>query len=149
MRGSLGFGYFGVDIGKISEERFGLLWRSYNRRNSFNFSTGLYYNKLDVNLGSKMLASVSSSQRANVEVMELETAGVSWGLGNRWQTRSGFVWGVDWLVVNIPLWIIKQEHPFLDESNDENARKNARDALRVFRRIPSVGTLKIQLGFSF
>jgi len=149
MRGSLGFGYFGLDIGKISEERFALLWRSYGRRNSFSFVSGLYYNKLDVHLGSDLLASVSGQDRAKVDIMELQTVGLSWGVGNRWQTSGGFVWGADWLVLNVPVWIVKQEHPFIDSSNSAEARDDANDTMRILRRIPAVAALKIQLGVSF
>lgn len=148
MKGSIGFGYFGIDLGEISEQRLAVRWRSYNKRNSFNFTTGLYYNWIDVHLGSDLLSSVSGYQ-AKVDVMELQTLGVSWGLGNRWQTSGGFVWGADWLTIHLPLITTKQEHPFIDASNSAAARDDAQDALKIFRRIPSLAALKIQLGFSF
>jgi hypothetical protein len=149
MRGSLGFGYFGIDLGEISEQRFGLNWRTYGKRNSFSFVTGLYYNMLDMHLGSDALATVAGTQRAKVDLLEIETVGLHWGIGNRWQTKGGFVWGADWIAINLPLWIVKQEHPFIDATTSAQYRDDAKDALRFFRRIPEIAALKIQLGFSF
>ena len=149
MRGSLGFGYFGIDLGAIEEERFGLNWRSYGKRNSFTFVTGLYYNILEMHLGSKALESVSNGMRTSVDLLEIHTVGLNWGIGNRWQTKRGFVWGADWLSINIPVLIVKQEHPFIDATNNEGFREDAKDALKFFRRIPEIAALKVQLGFSF
>jgi hypothetical protein len=149
MRGSLGFGYFGIDLGEISEQRFGLNWRTYGKRNSFSFVTGLYYNMLDMHLGSDALATVAGTQRAKVDLLEIETVGLHWGIGNRWQTKGGFVWGADWIAINLPLWIVKQEHPFIDATTSAKYQDDAKDALRFFRRIPEIAALKIQLGFSF
>ncbi len=149
MRGSLGFGYFGIDIGAIDEQRFALNWRTYGQRNSFSFVTGIYYNELDMHLGSAALATVAGSQRTHVDLLKINTVGLSWGLGNHWQTKGGFVWGADWFAIHVPIWIVKQEHPFIDASTSEEYRNDAKDALKVFRRIPEIAALKIQLGFSW
>jgi hypothetical protein len=127
----------------------GLNWRSYGKRNSFSFVTGLYYNVLSMRLGSKALDSVVSGLRTSVDLLEIHTVGINWGIGNRWQTKGGFVWGADWIAINVPLWIVKQEHPFIDASYNEGFREDAQTALSFFRRIPEIAALKIQLGFSF
>lgn len=148
-RGSLGFGYYGINLGSIDEQRLSAAWRTYGQRNSFSFVTGIYYNELDLHLGSAALDTVMGSQRSRVDLLKINTVGLSWGIGNRWQTKSGFVWGGDWVTISVPVWIVKQEHPFVDATNNERYREEAQDALKFFRRIPELAALKVQLGFSF
>lgn len=149
MKGSIGFGYFGIDIGEIKEQRISFLARSFNQRNTFNFLAGVYYNKLDITLGSDLLKTLSSDERLHVDLMDLETMGLTWGLGNRWQTKKGFVWGFDWLVINIPLRTTKQKVPYLNSTATENDKDEVKDALKVLKTFPSFGVVKIQLGVSF
>nr|HMN69337.1 hypothetical protein [Bdellovibrionales bacterium] len=146
-RGSLGFGYFGVDIGELAEQRFALNWRSYGRRNSFNFVTGLYYNELEIHIGSKYLTTVANVPE--VDLLKLNTIGVSSGIGNRWQTKKGFVWGADWLVVHVPLTVTKEQNKFINETRDPDDRGDVDSGMKVLRRIPALAGLKVQLGFSF
>ncbi len=148
-RGSLGFGYYGINLGSIDEQRLSASWRSFGGRNSFSFVTGIYYNELDLHLGSAALDSVMGPQRSRVDLLKVNTAGVSWGIGNRWQTKNGFTWGGDWISISVPVWIVQQKHPFVDATTNEHYRDEAKDALRFFRRIPEVAALKVQLGFSF
>ena len=149
MRGSVGFGWLGIDLGSFSEERYGLNWRSFGNRNAFSFVSGIYYNILDMHLGSDALASVAGTAHAKVDLLKIHTMGIHWGIGSRWQTKGGFVWGADWIAINLPIWIVKQEHPFIDATSNPELRDEAKDAMRLFRRIPEFAALKIQLGFSF
>ena len=148
-RGSLGFGYFGVDLGRLSEERFGINWRTYGQRNAFSFVTGLYYNKLGIHFGNDLLAKVPGFERTRVDLLELDTVGLKWGIGSRWQSRGGFVWGADWLSINIPFWTVRQKHPFIDATTSEADREKTQDAINVLRRVPEIAALNVKLGFTF
>jgi hypothetical protein len=149
MKGSFGWGYFGIDIGKISEQKATLLWRSFNQRNTLNFITGIYYDKFDIHLGSDMLATVSGNTQSSVELVELATAGLTWGVGNRWQTKKGFVWGADWFVINVPLTVIREKNSFVDTTTDADKRKETVDAMNVLKHFPAFAVFKVQLGVSF
>lgn len=149
MRGSLGFGYFGINIGSIKEERISLLTRSFGKRNSLNFLYGVFYNKMNIGLSQKLLNSVNPELRSNVNNVELSMAGLTWGFGNRWQTREGYIFGIDWLVLNIPFSTIQQRIPFFKQSQSQDSRDNVKDALNWLKKIPSVGVLKFQIGMTF
>lgn len=147
--GQLGFGYFGVDLGRLRERKYSFLRRSYSARNSFHFASGLYINDLDVKLGNKYLSTVAPSLRSEVDLLQIEMAGLTFGLGNHWQFKNGAVLGVDWLMVNLPLWTISQKHPFLDASSNQEYVDDVKSALKVFRHIPTLALLRIQAGYSF
>lgn len=149
MRGSLGVGAFGIDIGKVEEQRLSFLVRSFAHRNSFSFGYGGFLSETTARLGNDYLATVPGVSRSSVELMKVQTLGASLTLGNRWQLKNGFVWSFDWLALYWPLVVLSQDSPFIDKSADPGKRGKADDAMTVFRRIPSLGALKIQLGFSF
>ena len=149
MRGSLGFGYFGINIGSIQEQRISLLTRSFGKRNSLNFLYGVFYNQMEIGLSQKFLNTVSQVSQSQVNNVELSTAGLTWGFGNRWQTKEGYILGLDWFVINIPFSTIQQRIPFLKQSNDKDSRDSVKDALNWLKKIPSAGILKFQIGMTF
>lgn len=148
LRGKISYGVLVEDIGSISDQRFSLLRRSYSERNSFNFAYGIFYNSLEASLGSEYLATVSGNPRA-YETVKVETLGVSWGMGNRWQTQGGFVWSFDWFLLNVPLVVLESEASFLKASTSESQKKDVRDILKFFEDYPTFAIVKIQLGMSF
>lgn len=147
--GQLGFGYFGVDIGRLRERKYSFIRRSYSDRNSFHFATGIFINDLDVKLGNKYLSAVAANRRSEVDLLQIQTAGLTFGLGNRWQFKSGAVFGLDWLMINLPVWTISQKHPFLDASGNQDYVDDIQSALKLFRHIPTLALLRIQAGYSF
>lgn len=147
--GSLGWGAFGIDIGEIKEQRYSLLSRSYVNRKTWSFITGIYYNKINVQLGNALLVTVVGAQQASVKFLELDTVGFTWGFGQRWQTQKGYVWGADWFTIHVPLFVTEESAPFLDASSSEERRKDVGAALNFFKRIPEFAVIKIQLGYSF
>jgi hypothetical protein len=149
VRGSLGVGYFGVSLGRIEEQKASLLWRSYGQRKTFSFFTGLSYNSFTVHLGSDFLETVSGSQRANVDVAEFATLSATWGFGQRWRRPSGFVWGIDWFTISWPVVQLHEHSPFAEASSSADKRSQFTDAAKAFKRLPSVGVLKLQVGYSF
>lgn len=149
LKGGLGFGYFGVNLGSIEEQKLTALWRSYSARNTFSFFTGMSYNIFRVHLGSEYLETVTGSQRANVDVAEIQTLGLTWGFGQRWHMKNGGVWGVDWFNIMIPLVLLREDTPFQQVSNSPSKREEFSDAAKLFKRVPSLGVLKLQIGYSF
>lgn len=149
LKGSFGFKVFKIDLGSIDEQRISLVKRSFSERNSFNYVYGLFYNRIDIHLGSDLLATVSTSNQAYVEVMELATVGLVWGLGNRWQLKNGMVWGFDWFLVNLPLATVKERTPYIDSTTSEQNRNDTNYVLNVLKKFPAISVFKIQLGLSF
>jgi hypothetical protein len=147
-RGTVGFDYFHVSIGKISDDRFYLVWRHFGRFNSLNFILGVHHEAFRAKLGNDLMRTVSG-HNSSVELLELTTFGPTFGIGNRWQTRGGFVWSFDWLAVHIPLWALRTRAPFLDATSSSSSRKNVEDVLKAMRDIPTGAVVKVQLGYAF
>lgn len=148
LRGKISYEFLVEDLGSISDQRLSAFYRSYSQRNSFNFLYGLYYSAYDVTLGSKYLATVSGNPRA-YESVKLKALGVTWGIGNRWQTSGGFVWSFDWFAINWPIVELEREASFLNASNDPQLREDVEDVLEFFGDFPTFAVVKAQLGFSF
>ncbi len=146
MRGSFGFGYLGIDLASITEQRISLLWRTYGKRNSFSMHTGIFYYDFSAGYGNDYLSSVAGGY---VEAYELKSLGLTWGLGNRWQSKGGFVWGFDWFAIHMPLVILEENNPYVNATTDAQDREDAEDAANYFRRFPMFAVVKVQLGFSW
>lgn len=146
-RGSLSYGVVLADLLSITEQRVSLNWRSFSSRNSFYFSYGVFYNDFEFVLGDKLLASVDAS--ASVDLVKIQSMGLSWGVGNRWQTEGKFTWGFDWFAINIPLVTLSSEAPYIESTTDEDDRDEVREAMDVIEKIPTFVALKVQLGVSW
>ncbi|MCB0410665.1 MAG: hypothetical protein KDD29_10630, partial [Flavobacteriales bacterium] len=96
-RGSISYEVIKVNLIHFWDHRFSLYKRSFSQRNSLNFRYGIYYNTFGVVLGDDMLRYVSNAEE--YELVEVKTAGITWGLGNRWQTGGKFTWGIDWFTL--------------------------------------------------
>lgn len=148
-RGSVGFDYFNISLGKVSDDRISLIWRRFNQRNSFNYFVGLHHTSYKIRLGDDLLKTVGATQRGAVEMMEISELGPTIGFGNRWQSKSGIVWSFDWLTLNFPLWTLKSRTPFLDSTSNSSAQKDVQDVLRVLKNVPTGAVVKIHLGYAF
>jgi hypothetical protein len=148
MRGSWGLGWLGVDIGKVTEQRIAAVWRTFGERGTFNYQMGLNYNIFNVEIGNTLLSKITGD-RTRYEVMNLETLGVSWGIGNRWQTRGGFLWSFDWFQLHVPVVTTKQNTAFVEATPNQEDRDDAKTAVRWIRHFPRIAALKFQIGFSF
>lgn len=148
-RGSVGFDYFNVSLGKVSDDRVSIIWRHFSQRNSFNYFVGLHHSAYKIKLGDDLLKTVGVSQRGAVEMMEISQLGPTLGFGNRWQSKSGIVWSFDWLTLNFPLWTLKSRTPFLETSTNSRAQKDVQDVLRALKNVPTGAVVKIQLGYAF
>lgn len=149
MRGSISTGWLGIDIGSITEQRLSLLWRTYAQRNTFNFQLGVHYNQFKIHIGDELIGRVPGAPAFDYTFMEYQTLGLSWGLGNRWVSKNGFVWGFDWFQIHLPLSTLKQNTPYLDAVSNNEDREDADTAGKIIRHVPRLVALKFQLGFSF
>lgn len=149
MQGKIGYDYFGVNLGEIKEQRISLLWRSFAKRDTFNFQMGVHYNKVNVHLGDDLLSQVVPGTDLDYTLMTLETLGVSWGVGNRWQLRNGLTLGGDWFQLHVPLLTLREKTDFIQATSDGDDRDDAKYLVRLVKYFPRVVLLKLQIGFAF
>lgn len=148
LRGSISVPLFIEDLGKITDQRLTLMYRSFSQRNSFSFLYGANYSSLKFQLGPDYLATITGGNLSSFDVISVETLGLTWGLGNRWQINKAII-SFDWFVINIPVVVLESEAPFLEASASESSKQDIRDVLDVIERFPTLALLKFQLGFSF
>jgi hypothetical protein len=149
LTGHYGMGFTGFDIGEISEKRFAVMRRSFGQRSSFNFVMGLYYSDLEARLGNDVISTFTGSHAAEAQVVRAKTAGLSWGLGNRWQTKNGVTGGIDWLNLSLPFFVIEEKNAFSQSTSNQDHKDSVEKALHFFTKIPTFVFLKAQLGISF
>lgn len=149
LTGEYSFAAFLIDdLGKFSDKRLSLLYRSYNKRNSFNWLYGLFYEKVEIYLGSEFLEGVTDFD-PKVDLVDIQTAGITWGLGNRWQFKSGFALGVDWFVINIPLVTLNKEAAYFSSSASQKDKDKVDDTMSTIAKFPTFSVIKFQIGGSF
>lgn len=148
-RGSVSVPLLVEDLGSMTEQRLALLYRNYGDRNSFNFFVGADYYKFDITLGDSLLNTVTGGVYPNIELLTIESLGLLGGIGNRWQMQNGLTIGVDWFVIDIPIYIIQTKADFLLYTSDANSKKEVEDALGFIEHIPRLAFLRFQIGMSF
>lgn len=148
IKGSVSRAVLLIDIGRIEDERVTLMRRSFAGRNSLNFIWGLYYERFSASLGNDFLATVTGVPIHSVDMLEVTTLGVSWGVGNRWHTQSGVTIGFDWFTINIPI-LTDVKEGFTRNTTDPKKRNSVKNVLDKFENIPTLGLAKIQIGYSF
>lgn len=147
-RGSIGFGYLLVDIASISDQRFTLLRTSYGKRNSFFLTYGLNYYKFSAHIGSKRLAGMTGNERLSAELINIESLGLTFGIGNRWQ-RKNWIFGINWVSIHVPVVSLKAETGFFSTSNNPDDEEHVRDIIDTIKSIPTFSILKLHVGYSF
>ncbi len=136
------------ELGEFSDLRLTLFYRSFSKRNSFNFMYGIYYNSFKLGIGDAILNRISSGYIPNFDVVSIETMGISWGFGNRWHLKR-FLFAVDWFTINIPLVTLESEAPFLETTTSQEDKNDIRDAMDIIEKIPTLAIFKLQFGYSF
>ena len=148
QRGSIGLSAV-ADIGELKEDRLLVVRRSYGSRSTFNWFYGFFYNRFRVEIGDEILSKVTSGAFPNVDLLEIQTAGLSIGLGSRWQRESGFTFGVDWFQMNVPVLTLKEESAILNSDADESDKEDVRDTINFFEHFPTFTIGKLYIGKSF
>lgn len=136
------------ELGTITDQRLTLMYRSYSQRNSFNFLYGINYSSLKLQLGSEILATVTTGDPGAFDLISIKTLGLTWGMGSRWNLNR-FLISVDWLVLNIPIIALESEAPFINATSDSSRKDDAQEILDFAKGIPTLAIAKIQLGISF
>lgn len=149
LRGTLSIPFIIEDFGKITDQRLSVFYRSYSDRNSFSFLYGINYSSFKAQLGIDYLSTVSGGNVGQVDLVAIETLGLTWGVGNRWQLNNNVLIGLDWFTIYIPVITLESQADFLSANASEKRKEEIRDALDVIERIPTFAALKFQLGIAF
>ena len=142
---SISFPVFGIDIGEISEKRYTLQARRYVG-NSFHFLFGGYKNDFNVRIGNDILDRMSVK---SIDMFSVENMGLTVGIGNRWQLKNGFTWGVDWFRMNYPMFGKKTDDKILTNMTDEGDRSDLKKITRRFESFPTFVLLGLNIGYTF
>jgi hypothetical protein len=142
---SISFPVFGIDIGEISEKRYSLQARKYVG-NSFHFIFGGYKNEFRARIGNDILDRMTDK---SIDVFSVQNMGATLGIGNRWQLKNGFTWGVDWFRINIPLFGKKTDDKILTNTSDEGDRDDIKKITRRFESFPTFVLLGLNIGYTF
>lgn len=149
LRGTLAFPFIVEDLGKMTDFKYSLLFRSYSGRESFNFSYGVTYFDFTVELGDKLLNKLTGGFIPAVDLIKIQSLGFHLGVGNRWNFGKNFSFGVDWITWSQPLFVTKREAPYLDYVTDEDAKKSVNDAISLISYLPRFSLFKLQLAYMF
>ena len=99
----------------VSENRLTFLTRSHSFDNSFNFHYGTSINLISAHLGKEYIGGIG----AKYDLVSVNTLGLMWGFGNRFDFNDKYKIGIDWFKMIIPVMNLKSESSFLDESNNK------------------------------
>jgi hypothetical protein len=150
LKGALELPNIVGNIGSLSEQRIGLYARHYPGTNSFNLIYGLGYQTLRATLGDEMLSRLSGGNfSTDIRLLNFESLVFIFGLANRWQFKSGFTFGVDWIELNIPITQLKSESEILNYTTDSGDRENVEHVMSFARYIPTVVLLRVGAGWTF
>ncbi len=149
VEGSFAIPFIVDDLGKMSDKRYSLIGRSYFGGNSFNFSYGLSYFDFSLFLGDKILNQVTNSAIPAIDLVEIQSFGVNFGLGHRWTFNRDITFGVDWISLAQPLLITKNKSAFLEHSTNQKDKDDVENAMRVISYFPRLSFFKLQVGILF
>jgi hypothetical protein len=137
------------DFGSVEERRISLLRRSYWDNNSFSLYYGLTWDSLEIKLGSALVEKLSLGKVEQRNLLSIETIGLGFGVGNRWMAWSNFSYGVDWIGVSQPVFLLKKETSIIADHKDSKEARDIDRSLDIIRFTPRIQLLKIQAGFMF
>src|SRR5690606_30674611 len=112
LKGSVSVPFLVDDLGKMTDERFSIIRRSYLGSNSFNISYGLTYFDFSMHLGNKLLDRVTGGGYPAIDLVEVQSLGLNLGIGNRWIFNKNITFGVDWISWAQPFYVMKKKSAF-------------------------------------
>jgi len=142
---SYSFDFLIDDLGKITDQRIHLTTRSHTWDGSFNFQYGIYYNSILVELGNAYTAALGNKY----DVLRVDTVGVVWGMGNRWNWDNGLSLGLDWFKIFIPLKVVNKDTKFLDENTDPDNQDDVDELVEGLSHIPAFTLAHFEIGYRF
>lgn len=149
LRGSISVPFIVEDLGKMTDERFSLIGRSYFGGNSFNFSYGLSYFDFSLHLGDKLLNRVTGGTYPSIDLVELQSLGFNLAIGNRWSFNRNVTFGIDWISWAQPVYAINKKSAFLDYASNQQDKDDVDKAIKLISYFPRFAFLKLQLGILF
>ena len=78
LRGTLAVPFIIDDLGKITDQRISLFYRSYSSRNSLSYLYGISYSTFNVHLGTDFISSISGENISQFDIMEVQTLNFNW-----------------------------------------------------------------------
>ncbi|MFL5786329.1 MAG: hypothetical protein ACJ76H_17050 [Bacteriovoracaceae bacterium] len=133
---------FGHDLGELSEQRYSLMGKYYVG-NSFYTGFGPYMYDLSMKTENTVSDAVGTpiSDR-----WKLQGYGLSFAFGNRWISKSGITWGVDWIRMNVPFIDgLTQRRKDLDSQDQINSSRD----FKILRRAPTFTFVGVSIGYTF
>lgn len=145
---SISASFQSVDFGQIVDRRYGIQGRWYpGTSNSFHFIVGLFKSEFSAEIGSTILNNVSGTPSSTL--VKFQSMGPQLGLANRWQWQNGIGFGIDWLVMYMPLFNKSLDNDVLNSVTNTTDRSDIDKVTSVVSNIPQFDLLRLQLGYSF
>jgi hypothetical protein len=148
VEGPFNLDWLGDNIGEIKARHLSVQWRTFGRRSlTFHNIVGLDYNRYNIRLSDQYVdvAGMSEDERN----MYIDSMGLMWGVGNRWQTKHGFMFTADWVQIHVPVAVVAQDTSYTNQATDENEKHRVFNRLNYIKHFPRLLAVKLQLGFTF
>lgn len=149
LHGGISVPFVIKDLGKMSDDRFSLIKRSYLGNNSFNISYGLSYHDFSIHLGDKLLNNLTGGNYPSIDLIQIQSIGLNAGVGNRWSFDHNITVGIDWISWSQPLVITKKQNSFSDYATNQEDRDNVETAVKWISYLPRFSVVKLQVGILF
>lgn len=133
-----------ADLSSMNETRISLLKRNFGG-GAFHWFWGFNYNSTNAHINELLMGTAGGSS----DVITVQTLGMTVGVGHRWALGKDFSVGVDWFSWAQPLYILKKEAPFLDQTTNSEYKDDIDVALKVIGYFPRWAAFKMYLGYSF
>lgn len=149
LRGNISVPFVVKDLGKMTDERYSLIGRSYFGGNSFNLSYGLSYFDFSLHLGDQLLNRVTGGSYPSLDMVEIQSLGFNLAIGNRWTFARDITFGVDWVSWAQPVFVTNKKSDFLDRATNQQDKDDVDAAMKLIAYFPRLAFLKLQLGILF
>lgn len=149
LKGTVSVPFVVEDLGKMSDERFSIIRRSYFGGNSFNLSYGVSYFDFSLHLGDKLLSRVTSGSHPSIDLIEVQSLGLNIGVGNRWSFNKNITVGIDWISWAQPIFVTKKSSEYLKYANNQEDKDDVDTAMKIISYFPRLAFMKIQFGILF
>jgi hypothetical protein len=133
-----------ADLSSMEETRISLLKRNFGG-GAFHWFWGVNYNSTNAHVSPLLMG----TSQGNSDLIDVQTLGLTIGVGHRWVFKENFSFGVDWFSWAQPLVSLKRSASFVDETNNSEYRDDVDTALKVIGYFPRWAAFKFYLGYSF
>lgn len=134
-----------LDLASMKETRISLLKRNFGG-GAFHWFWGANYNSFRASIAETFM---NTATNGTSDVFNVETLGLTIGVGHRWVFYDRFSFGVDWFSWAQPVVILKKEAPFVDNSTSQQNKDDIDTALKIVGYFPRWAAFKMYLGYSF